>query len=341
MTSTSSIVRSKQALVWKQLTERQALSPAATVLCEYLFQKYSDGFDFDGGEHRRSPAGNSINSYSRPRSCLELTTAESPGAGIVGIYSAASFKIPALTVAGINLTASLGPADGRIGNDDHNWIPKNLDAHRNLLDSNVTTNTVTKFDWDDEKQVRKMRQLASPTSTIDAGYDWILLANTVLTSNSMHHQPLADLIATLLRQQHPTTQPATTTTSSLNNNSKCFVAHEEGGSYNLRGYDYQLAELERALLRAGLVTLNVSHHRQQEQVHQHQNNNDHTMENAKTCAKPSRRRKVLRKTTPPRPNHHKSRTHSSNRVCILEIGNSMNSQASAKGGSGTALWREM
>lgn len=326
---TSTIMRGKQAWVWKQLTAARSVSPAVTVLCEYLSQKIYPEGHFD--DYVNSTAEYKREGHSRPRSCLELSTTETADAGIVGTYSAASFQIPELKVAGLLPRNFSNPSDGSTTGNGLDWIQKNLDDHRNLLGFNVTTDIVAELDWDDEEQIQKVKRLASPIAPAVVGYDWILVANNEVTHESLCHQPLADLIADLLRQN-----PAHSATSSSLFKSKCFVAHQESGSFNLRGYDPKLAEFERALLRAGLVTVDVSHH-------QHSHESQHKglpVELATTCDQRIRRRR-LSKSTRARPCYHKNSRHSSNRVCILEIESARNNQTPVQGGTGTALWRKM
>ena len=177
--------------------------------------------------------------------------------------------------------------DGSKISNDHDWIEKNMNNHTHLLNPNVNTNIVETLYWDDAEQVQQVARLTSPlsSSTKVDGCDWILVASSDITNTSLCHQPLADTIAALLRGNQPQStilpsRPA----------AKCFVAHQECGSFNLRGYDYQLAELERALLRAGLFTVDVSHHQHHHSQEQQQ---QQPVDTAKSRMALGRRRKAL------------------------------------------------
>ena len=322
----AAIAQRYQNLVWKELTKSGAVSPSAAALCEYLFKKYSGSVC---GHDPTSAADNPIgSSCKQPRSCLELSTATTMDVGIVGMYAAATFQIPVATVATVPSTKCLDAViDGSKISNDHDWIEKKINNHTHLLDTNAKTNIVETLDWDDEEQVHQVARLASPLSSPNKvnAYDWILVASSDITNTSLCHQPLADIIAALMRKNQPQS-----TILPLRPNAKCFIAHQECGSFNLRGYDYKLAELERALLRAGLFTADVSHHQQQQQ--------QQPVDTAKSHKTLGRRRKAL-SSKPAIPQHKKL----SNRVCILEIEHTNHNQhdATERRGSGTALWRAM
>ncbi|CAB9512012.1 Putative methyltransferase [Seminavis robusta] len=213
--------------------------PAASALCDFI-------------AHHLPP--------QHAMKCVELGS----GTGAVGIYAAATLGCSMTLTEHRPPRLSVIPSvpyavDGTPEFDAEEYQDDKSDRLLNLLQWNVDQNAHL-FDGDNNKTMHILPRVAeldwNETShaqqllLADSAVGFDLILGSDVTYVSQLHQPLADTIASLLRASPSSSSEPTRIKP------KCFISHQQR-VLNLRGHDFQLVEFERALLQAGLSTVNI------------------------------------------------------------------------------------